>query len=1492
MLLYTVIQIKGIAMNKFFVVFLSSLAIAQTASAAKVSLFNGKDLTGWEGDPKVWRVEDGVIAGGSLKGNPRNEFLATTRPYKDFDFACEYKLIGTEGFVNSGVQFRSVRMKKPANEMFGYQADIGAGTSGNLYDESRRKKNLVLAPKDLVMRIEKVGDWNHYRIRAQGRHMEIFLNGEKTVDYTEPDQSLTQEGLFGLQIHGGNKAVIYFRNITVEELPEANASVGQEESYQRLTSAIEPAPKLDRFVGGKLALRPSETLVFTGPENMVTEERTGWLELTLTNAFKDQHPRFRHMGWEGDTVYQQNRMMNWGSWETNLGAVGATTVVTWFGQMEALDSAHTPDDFAKAYGSFLDELSRRTPRIVVLSPTPFEKPADARVPDNTPKNLSVGQYAEIARKLAAERGLVFVDLFTPLSQRPADATLLTRDGIHFTSEGMFEVARVAAQQLGLGGPSPGDDAMRQGIVEKNRLWFDAWRCTNWAFAYGDRVTQPFAKGVDAHPAFVDELKQYQPLLGRADEVVQAMSLGQKAPAAVASAAPPRNDPPALSPGEEKSHFKIRDGYSVELCGDESNQIVRPVQMRFDERGRMWVLCIPSYPQLLPGTKANDYLLVCELKDGKIVKSSKFAEGLRQPMGFEFGSGGVYVCESTRLIFLRDTTGSGHADRRQVLLSGFGTGDMHQSINSIRWGADGALWFTQGYHIWSFVETPTGIVELNRSGIWRFNPRTLKLDSFLNDSGAGLNCWGVMFDDYGQLFHSSGADFTIWHTTPALIRTQHSLHLPTSFARSVGKCTEPDFLESSHLPDDMRGVLLKNTYYTGEISLYRLSDEGSSFKSQDLGDLISSRGKEFRPLETHVGPDGALYVCDWLNTVIGHYQASYRDPRRDLSHGRIWRVTANGRPLLERVPLETMDVKQLLAQLSSKERAVREHAQRMLYNLPADQVIPAADELLDKNDGKTPESAAILYHLSGIFAAHEEPRVQIIDRLTASGDFRWRAWGTHLIGLWADHLNDALPRLERAIGDEHPRVRLEAIVAASYVQDADVVGVALRCLDKPMDPGLQYALTQCIFALAPRWQPALAAGKLHLGNDPGALVMLLTTASASETNGIARRLIDSGKIDAASSEKLLIALADTGSDDDLRFVLSHSTSPAVLRRLVAAEKETHRRPAGDLSALVESMLKQKDSGARLSGFQLASAWQVASALPQARAAANNLALTADERCAAIEALASLGKFGARQDLIALTGSSPAAVRKAALSALAPLDTFTAATRTAALAHSIIQYDQVSGLLKPLLARVDGPNALAAAFRNDPPSATVGQLILRYLSATGRDNPSLLTALNAAAGIRVREFPYSSAMVAGYVTLAEKTGDAQRGQALFRESVCLGCHKLNNQGGMLGPDLSAVGRGMTHDLIVEAVLWPKRQVKEGYLLVNVTTKDKRQLAGYKMFETPDQLTLKDLTGGPPQVINKPDIATREDAGSIMPDGLCGAMSDEQIADLIRFLFELGK
>ena len=197
-----------------------SLAVGQGKA---VSLFDGRSFTGWVGDTnKTWRIQDGALTGGTLKEKvPQNEFLRSVRPYTNFVLRLKVKLLGTPagGFVNGGVQVRSQPAKSPPNEMVGYQCDVGEGWWGALYDESRGNKVLMKPDLKAVERTLKKDDWNEYLIRCEGERVRSWLNGEAMIDYSEPDDSIEQSGLLGLQVHGGGPTEVSYKDISIEELP-------------------------------------------------------------------------------------------------------------------------------------------------------------------------------------------------------------------------------------------------------------------------------------------------------------------------------------------------------------------------------------------------------------------------------------------------------------------------------------------------------------------------------------------------------------------------------------------------------------------------------------------------------------------------------------------------------------------------------------------------------------------------------------------------------------------------------------------------------------------------------------------------------------------------------------------------------------------------------------------------------------------------------------------------------------------------------------------------------------------------------------------------------------------------------------------------------------------------------------------------------------------------------------------------------------------------
>jgi mono/diheme cytochrome c family protein/glucose/arabinose dehydrogenase len=1059
---------------KRFVLILSLFAGVLGLFAAPAPLFDGRTLTGWEGDAKVWRVENGEIVGGSMAGNPRNEFLTTKRTFYNFRLTLEYKLTGTEGFVNGGVQFRSLRATNPPNEMIGYQADIGHGHTGSLYDESRRKKFLARAGTGVggygvkddteIAVLEKKGEWNKYEIRAEGPRITIFLNGKATLDYTETNPSIDDAyGLIGLQIHGNCKAEIRFRNVVLDplnDLPVTTKEAVLNRFGEAKSSWVPPAP----FRESKFDLNDNEVVVFIGQENLVREAKSGEIESRMAAAFAAKNPVFRSMAWEADTVHEQWRDLNFGPWKGQLETTGATTLFLQFGQAEALQGSAGLAKFKSDYHRLLDELGRHTPRIVLLSPAGFMP--SQRLPDltNLEHRKVLADYAIAVADIAIQRGLPYVDL-TEVTQKEAST-----DGLHLSAQGLAVVGREVASALGLPDKTELSAKLRAAIIEKNRLWADCWRPANWSFVYGDRISQNYGKGFGPVPSLKENFEAYKPLVTSWDKHIQALARGAPSTAPAPQAGPVVSTEKVMSAAEEQATFKVAEGFEVNLFADENLGVAKPTQMSWDAKGRLYVCCSPTYPQAVPGVKPRDYILRLEDTDGdgKADKSVRFAEGLTMVQGVEPltddpGNTSILVCDFDRLIKLTDKDGDGKADETVVLMSGFGVGDTHQLVNSISHGPDGTLWMSQGLHAITKVETPRGIVSLPKSGLMRYDLKNQRLQPFFQYAKAGHNCWGVAFDDFFQPFHKSGDRVAGYYSLPGLgaIETPDEYAGTHSLFDSPLKSNSVEIVGTKAMPAELQGAGFIGVYYGNALDLHRFVDDGAGFKTERIVSPIISSSKAFRPVDVSVGPDGALYACDWFNAVIGHYQASYADPRRDRSHGRIWRLTAKGIPTVKQPDLVSMSEADLFAQLGSPERWTRYQARRLLFHRPTEKVVAAADAFIAKN---RPEAQFL--EALGVLQAHAAVRPALLDALQSSSDFRIRAYAARVAGEWSNQLPDVQARLAKAIADKHPRVRLEAVVALSHVGGQTSLRNALGAVEQPSDKFLDYALKQTVRHLAP------------------------------------------------------------------------------------------------------------------------------------------------------------------------------------------------------------------------------------------------------------------------------------------------------------------------------------------------------------------------------------------------------------------------------------------
>src|SRR3954463_9635232 len=390
--------------------------------------------------------------------------------------------------------------------------------------------------------------------------------------------------------------------------------------------------------------------------------------------------------------------------------------------------------------------------------------------------------------------------------------------------------------------------------------------------------------------------------------------------------------PDPDPELERKSFIVPEGFEVNLFAADP-LLAKPIQMNFDPQGRLWVASSEVYPQIKPGEKANDKIVVLEDTDGdgRADKTTVFADGLLIPTGVEPGDGGAYVANSTELIHLSASKPGGKADRTRVVLSGFGTEDTHHILHTFRWGPDGCLYFNQSVYIHSHLETPQGVKHLNAGGIWRLRPETMGLGVFVHGF---WNTWGHAFDGWGQSLITDGANGEgITHGVPGAYYPSsegpHKARILHGLNPGSPKHCGLEIVSGRHLPVGWQGDCITCDFRGHRVCRFKLQDDGSTFASREMTEVIKSNHPAFRPIDVKMGPDGAIYIADWYNPIIQHGEVDFRDPRRDHVHGRIWRVTAKGRPLVKRPDLVGAATPDLLNHLKDPEGWTRQNVKRVL-----------------------------------------------------------------------------------------------------------------------------------------------------------------------------------------------------------------------------------------------------------------------------------------------------------------------------------------------------------------------------------------------------------------------------------------------------------------------------------------------------------------------------------------------------------------------------------
>ena len=342
----------------------------------------------------------------------------------------------------------------------------------------------------------------------------------------------------------------------------------------------------------------------------------------------------------------------------------------------------------------------------------------------------------------------------------------------------------------------------------------------------------------------------------------------------------------------------------------------------------------------------------------------------------------------------DTNGDDKADERRILLHGFGTEDSHHSIHAFTWGPGGDLYFQEGTFLHSQVETPYGPVRLEDAGVFRYEPRTEKLSVFVTYGFA--NPWGHVVDRWGQNFISDASNGNNYYGTPFsghvdYPRKQRPMQVWT--LTQVRPTANVEFVSSRHFPDDAQGnFLVTNTIGFQGIKQYTVREEGSGF--------VGGRDRAAaacRPIRTSgrwrckFGPDGALYIADWFNPLVGHMQYSLRDPRRDTTHGRIWRITAKGRPLNERPKIDGQPIEAQLELLKAYEDRTRYQARLALRARPTDTVVAALKKWIERpRSGRSRTTSTTCSKRSGSTNTTTPSSRTLLNTLLQAKEFRARA----------------------------------------------------------------------------------------------------------------------------------------------------------------------------------------------------------------------------------------------------------------------------------------------------------------------------------------------------------------------------------------------------------------------------------------------------------------------------------------------------------------------
>jgi putative heme-binding domain-containing protein len=1223
--------------------------------------------------------------------------------------------------------------------------------------------------------------------------------------------------------------------------------------------------------------RPGETVVFLGNGLAERMEHHNYFETLLYRAFPELDLTFRNLGFPGHTPGFRPEAGNENPWafpgakafhpEINghfgighypepdewLTIVEASTIVAFFGFNESFAGLEGVENFTNELDAFVRHTLSRCyvrdgktpPRLVLATPIAMEQRAGFALPDAAARNEVLAAYAAAVEAVARRHQVGFVDLFTPTKGWFAEGEEpLTINGVHLSAAGYRRLAPLLMKSLFGQDLAVEEDntPLHRAVADKAWFWRNDYRMLNGVHAYGRRWA-PY--GNFNYPEEIEKIRQMTVLR---DREIWAIARGEKAESAVDDSRSRSLSPVETNyvvskkngstnylkeEAEVLEKFTLPEGYEVSLFASEQQfpNLGNPCQMRFDNRGRLWVSTLPSYPHYKPGdAKPNDKILIYEDTDGdgRADRETVFADGLHMPIGFELAPEGVYLSQEPFLMLLKDTDGDSRADVTEYLLDGFDPHDTHHAISAFDVDHGGGIYMCEGRFLHSQVETPWGPERMADGGVWRFDPQSWKVERVMQLDVN--NPWGVAHDAYGQTFVNDASGGDQYWLLGYSLKLPHAAEMEKVSKFNYEHHTRPtsgaEFISSRHFPDELQGdYLYANTIGFLGIKDYAVVEDGSEIKGRFRQNLIQSTDGNFRPCDLEIAPDGSLYFLDWHNTLIGHMQHSARDPLRNSEYGRIYRITYPERPLVEPPHIAGEPLEVLFENLKLPEMNARKRSQRELRGREAAAVLAAAAAFADANRDDERLQLEALWATWG----QQQPSIDLLERCLNASDHRVRAAAVRVVRHCL-HLLDSPERfLLPAAADAHPRVRLEALSAGSWLGGPQGAEIALTVAAHPTDRWIRNALNHAMLTLGDDARQLVTSGsfdgnrvvdgidQLFARSLPGAAKPKdVRTKSKKFKDGNFRKFYEIGQT----------VFYEEGSCNTCHRDHGRGVT-GIYPPLVGSEWVT-----GDTDRLIKLTLHGIWGPIRVAGRQ----YEPARGVPPMTAIG---LMFSDKEIAAVLTYVR-NSWG--NDAPAVSEEEVARVR--------------AETKSRRTFYS--------------------PEELIA--EHPFPEGSRPELVEDKLV-----NPQLQAELAA----EPLDQLVADALAGGDAVRGAKL--------FFNEKVaCATCHAVP-YGYQLGPQLTEQRPDATRAYLVESILEPSAKIREGYRSVNVLTGDGQLLSGFLVSQNDDQVVLSLPTDkGKQRTLPADDVDELiEQPTSTMPLGLVGQLPDRAaFLDLVRFVFAVNE